>query len=121
MKKITYSLFLFAFIFFSSCSEEYDDTELRNDITDLENRVQALEELCKNMNTNISSLQTLVDALQSNDYITNITPIISEGKEIGYNIEFLHHEPIAIYHGKDGQDGKDGINGITPQLKIENN
>ena len=121
MRKIAYSFFLFMSLFFSSCSEEYDDTDLRNDITDLENRVQALEELCKNMNTNISSLQTLVDALQSNDYITKITPIVSEGKEIGYNIEFLRHEPIVIYHGKDGEDGKDGINGITPQLKIENN
>lgn len=121
MKKITYSLFLFAFIFFSSCSEEYDDTELRNDITDLENRVQALEELCKNMNTNISSLQTLVDALQSNDYITNITNIMSGEEEIGYTIEFSHHDPITIYHGKGGDNGHDGTNGITPKLKIENN
>lgn len=75
MRKIAYSFFLFMSLFFSSCSEEYDDTDLRNDITDLENRVQALEELCKNMNTNISSLQTLVESLQNNDYITNITPI----------------------------------------------
>lgn len=113
MRKIAYSFFLFMSLFFSSCSEEYDDTDLRNDITDLENRVQALEELCKNMNTNISSLQTLVESLQNNDYITNITPITLDEEVIGYTIEFLHNNPITIYNGENGQDGN------TPQIAIK--
>ena len=29
------------------CSKEYDDSALRNDLSDLENRVAKLEELCK--------------------------------------------------------------------------
>ena len=29
------------------CSKEYDDSALRNELSDLENRVAKLEELCK--------------------------------------------------------------------------
>ena len=70
MKKI-FTLFVIATILFG-CSEEYDDSGLRNDLNDLENRVEKLEELCKQMNTNISSLQTIITALQNNDYITSV-------------------------------------------------
>ena len=56
----------------SGCSDKYDDSALRNDLNDLENRVEKLEELCKQMNTNISSLQTIITALQNNDYITSV-------------------------------------------------
>ncbi|EKC61454.1 hypothetical protein LEA_12349, partial [human gut metagenome] len=54
-------------------------------------------------NTNISSLQTIVTALQKNDYVTNVTPIMQNGKEVGYTITFSKSNPITIYHGKDGQ------------------
>ena len=120
MKSRIFTIVLLISFFTISCSDKYDDTAIRNDISDLTNRVQNLEKLCKDMNTNISSLQTLVDALQQNDCITEITPIMENGKEIGYTINFLNHNPITIYHGKDGQNGSDGQNGITPQLKIEN-
>ena len=46
------------------CSDKYDDSALRNDLNDLEKRVAKLEELCKQMNTNISSLQKIVDAFE---------------------------------------------------------
>lgn len=109
-----------------SCSDSYDDTGIRNDITDLDNRVQNLEKLCQQMNTNLSSLQSLMQVLQQNDYITGITPLTENGKEVGYTIQFYQHAAVTIYHGKDGadgSDGQDGVNGsdgITPQLKIEN-
>ena len=48
----------------SGCSDEYDDSALTGRVDNLENRVHILEELCKQMNTNVSSLQTLVTALQ---------------------------------------------------------
>ena len=35
---------------------KYDDSELTGRVDNLENRVTALEELCKQMNTNITSL-----------------------------------------------------------------
>ena len=68
----------------SGCSDEYDDSALTGRVGDLENRVKTLEELCRQMNTNISSLQTLVTALQNGDYITSVTPVTSGGQTIGY-------------------------------------
>ena len=98
------------------CSDKYDDSALRNDLNDLENRVAKLEDLCKQMNTNISSLQTIVTALQNNVYVTGTTPLMKDGKEIGYTITFSKGNPITIYHGKDGQDGEDGT---TPTISVK--
>lgn len=123
MKKIL--CFLFAVSILSGCGDDYDDSALTGRVDDLENRVTKLEELCKQMNTNISSLQALVNALQDNDYITGVTPITKDGETIGYTISFAKSAPITIYHGedgKDGQDGKpgeDGNDGSTPIIGVK--
>jgi len=102
---------------FVSCNDDYDDSILTGRVDNLENRVKQLEELCKQMNTNISSLQTIVTALENNDYITDVTPVMIDGENIGYTIKFLKSNAITIYHGNngvdgaDGEDGKDGSNG----------
>ena len=93
MKKILSVLYI-ATLLFASCSDEYDDSALTGRVDNLENRVAKLEELCKQMNTNISSLQTIVTALQKNDYVTNVTPIMQNGKEVGYTITFSKSNPI---------------------------
>ena len=111
MKKLFFITAILCAVFCSSCSKEYDDSALWNDLNSLEARVAKLEELCKQMNTNISSLQTIVSALQSNDYVTGVTPITKDGEIIGYTITFKKSQPITIYHGEDGKDGKDGKDG----------
>ena len=72
---------------FISCNKEYDDSIINDRIDDLENRVYKLEELCSQMNTNIGSLQSLINALQERDYITNVTPITKENETIVENRE----------------------------------
>ena len=114
MKKLLTFAALFAVVALTSC--KYDDDDLWNSVHGLENRVAKLEELCKQMNTNISSLQTIVTALQNNVYVTGTTPLMKDGKEIGYTITFSKGNPITIYHGKDGQDGEDGI---TPTISVK--
>lgn len=109
MKKLLTFAALIA-VTFSSC--KYDDDDLWNSVHGLENRVTKLEELCKQMNTNISSLQTIVTALQNNVYVTGTTSLMKDGKEIGYTITFSKGNPITIYHGKDGQNGSDGKDGV---------
>ena len=104
----------------SSCSK-FDDTDIWNKLNDHEKRIVALEELCKQMNTNISALQAVVNALQKNDYITNVSPVRKDGEEIGYTITFAYGDTITIYHGqngKDGANGKDGKDGYTPQIGV---
>ena len=93
-------------------------------VDDLDGRITYLEQICSEMNTNITSLQTIVDVLQSNDYITGIVEIKRDGVVIGYTITFGKHDPITIYHGQDGKDGqngadgKDGQDGSTPIIGV---
>lgn len=96
----------------------YDDSELWEKVNDHEERLKALEEWQKEMNNNITALQTL---LSTTDYITAVTPIMENDVEVGYTITFLNSDPITIYHGRngaDGQDGTDGKDGAVPQVGI---
>lgn len=118
---IVYFLMCFCTLGFSSCSDDYDDTELRKDIDNLENRVTSLEEWQSSVNTNIQSLQSLVAALESRNYITDVTTAMENGEEVGYTITFQAGNSITIRHGKngnDGKDGKDGADGATPVIGV---
>ena len=120
MKKLLSLITLMCVIVLSSC--KYNDDDLWNSVHGLEDRVAKLEEFCKQMNTNISSLQTLVTALQSNDYITGVTPITNDGEIIGYTITFAKSNSITIYNGtdgKDGVDGEDGTDAVTPTIGVK--
>ncbi len=88
-----------------------DNSGLYSLLNDYDFRIAELEQICNKLNTNIEALQVIVEAQQTGDYITGITPIMESGVEIGYTITFAKHEPITIYHGKNGADGKDGQNG----------
>ena len=101
----------------SSCSK-IDDTDIWDKLNDHESRITALEELCKQMNTNISALQTIVEALEKNDYITNVSPVRKDGEVVGYTISFAYSDTITIYHGENGRDGADGKDGYTPQIGV---
>ena len=110
MKKLSLLLLTLTICFFTACHKDIW-AELEN----LDQRVTKLEELCKEMNTNITSLQTIVSVLQSNDFITGIVEIKKNGEVIGYTITFGKHDPITIYHGQDGKDGADGKDGQDGQ------
>ena len=110
MKKI---FIIITIIFLAGCSEKYDDSILSGRIDDIENRVSKLEQFCTQLNNNITSLQTIIDALQQNDYITGFEPISENGMTVGYTITFVKNKSIKIYHGKNGENGKDGEDG-TP-------
>lgn len=78
-----------------------------------------LQSLCEQMNTDISSIQSIIEALQQKDGITNVVPLNDNGKVIGYKLYFEKREPITIYHGNDGQDGSDGKDGVTPVVGVK--
>ena len=107
MRKIQLFILSVVIVLFTACHGNLWDA-----IEDLDARVARLEELCKEMNTNITSLQTIVSVIQENDVITGITPIEKGGKVVGYTISFDKHEPITIYNGEDGKDGANGANGV---------
>lgn len=103
-------LFALSLLAVVACSK-FDDSAIWDELNKHEDRIVKLETLCNQMNTNITSLQTIIIALQSNDYVVNIAPIMEGNKEIGYTITFAKSGSITIYHGKDGENGKDGVNG----------
>ena len=94
----------------SSCT--YDDTSLWEKVNNHEKRITELEELCKQMNSNISAMQTLLNAMEENNYITSVAPVVEDGETVGYTISFTKSEPITIYHGKNGTVGIDGISSV---------
>lgn len=110
-KNVINFLFLIVLFLIPSCNEGYDDSELTGRVENLENKVQKLEE---QMNSNISSLQSIMEALENNDYITGVTPIMEGDKEIGYTISFKKGNPINIYHGQNGNQGE-----YSPQIGVK--
>ena len=117
------------------CSDKSDDSAQRND----------LKKLCKQMNTNISLLQKIVDAVESQLSISQLEQISN-----GYIIHFYDGSTVTITNGLTSEEApiigvdKEGdyylwmlqgdyltdkngnklkaqsTSGITPQLKIEN-
>lgn len=97
----------------SSCTDDYNDSELRNDIENLEDRVTTLEKWQKSVNGNIQSLQNLIAALEDKDYVTGVTPL-EDGT--GYVITFLKSGNITIKHGEKGEQGNKGD---TPVVSVK--
>ncbi len=101
-----------------ACSA-YDDSEIRRELNDHAERIADLELLCTQMNTNIQSMQSILAALEKNDYVLDVSPVTQDGREVGYAIKFAKSGTITIYHGTDGKDGADGKNGAAPKIGVK--
>ena len=113
-------LFAAAVVLLTGCTRDDDIDDLlrqteehAKQLAEHEKRISELETWTKTANTEIAALQTLVNALEQNDYITGVLPVMEEGKEIGYTITFLKNDPITVYHGKKGDKGDTGATGQT--------
>ena len=142
MKKILHILIV-AMVSFTLTNCEYDDDALWHEMEQVKDRVTTLEEVIENANNNIQALQTLIEALQKNVFVTAVTDNTN-----GYTINFSNGKTASITNGKDApvvsikQDtdqnyywtlngewllidnqkvranGTDGENAIAPQVKI---
>ena len=114
-KFATLSLCMF---FFIGCTADLD--KLSNRLDKIEDRVETLEDLCEKMNKDMEYVQTVIKALEGNEFITAIEPIVNEeGDTVGYKITFSESGEVEIYHGKDGVDGQDGKDGYTPEIGVK--
>ena len=93
----------------AAACQEYDHTPIWDKLNEHEERIEMLEEECKRLNSNISALQTVLEAMQENDYVTDITKIMEDGVEVGYSMTFAKGGTVTIYHGSDGSSPKVGI------------
>ena len=112
MRKLFY-LLLIAVPFLSSCHKKIWDK-----LNDHEARIARLEVLCNQFNTNITSLQSIVEVLNARDYVKDVVPVTENGKVIGYAITFGSSNPVTIYNGKDGEDGHTPIIGIKSENDV---
>lgn len=92
----------------------YDDSALRDQIEEHESqlnehaqRLDSLETLCARLNTNYASLKKIVDALESNDYVTGVAPVMEGTETIGYTLTFRESGSVTIYNGR------------APKMKVE--
>lgn len=111
MKKLFLLVAAVCGMLFTAC--EFDPSDLNNRIDDLENRVTELEETIATLNQDIAGVQTLVNAMQNNVYVSKIVK-----GETGYEVYFTNGEKIEIADGKAGEAGKDGVT-VTVMLDEE--
>lgn len=90
----------------------YDDTNLWNEIENVKDRVETLEEAVIKTNEDIVALQTIINALQKNVYVTSVTPTAD-----GYIILFSDGTTAEIKNGKDGANGTNGTNAPVISVK----
>lgn len=107
MKKL-FTILSFVLLLPISCTR-FDDSAIWEELLNHKERIEKLEAECNRLNANINSLQTILEALQTNDYVTDIVKIMEDGVEIGYSITFAKSGTVTIYHGTNGSAPKVGI------------
>ena len=109
MKKLLTILCTTLLLALTGCQHEDIWEELR----DHEQRIEQLEKQCRELNTNIEAIQTILTAIQQRDYVTEVMKIMEGGVEVGYNITFAKAGTVTIYHGTDGSEGS------TPKIGVK--
>ncbi|MBE6235267.1 MAG: hypothetical protein E7112_03410 [Bacteroidales bacterium] len=110
MRRLSY--ILVALFTLLSCST-FDHSAIWDELREHEERIEALEAQCRQLNSNVEALQAVLTALQEHDYITDIIKIMEDGVETGYSITFAKGGTITIYHGTDGTEGSAPKIGIS--------
>ena len=108
MKRILTFLALCMVMCLHSC---YDDAALWQTVNDHSTRLTQLETLCNQMNSDISSLKTLVTTIQNGGYITSVTPLVENRAEVGYMLTLSNGKTVSVYHGSQGEKGDKGDQG----------
>ena len=72
----------------AGCSDDYDDSQLRGDLSELSGRVEKLEQSVAKLNGDYTALSGIVDALEGKVYVSKVDPIAD-----GYRITFSERLP----------------------------
>ncbi len=91
-----------------SCAR-FDDSAIWEELLNHKERIEKLEAECNKLNSNMVAMQTVLEALQTNDYVKDVVKVVENGVEIGYSITFVKGGTITIYHGTNGDAPKVGI------------
>lgn len=102
----TYLCMIIWSIILVSC---YNDDDLKNSISGLENRVSKLEVSLQNVQSDIATLKTLTNALAQNKSISSVL----ENEDGSYTIRFSDKTEVIIRDGENGED--------APQITVIEN
>ena len=91
-------MLLGAVLLVTGCADPYYEK-----LEELEDRVADLQVLCDQINSDLSSLQRLVSAIENKDMITGVTELSSGSTVTGYRINFVQHAAVTISNGQDGK------------------
>ena len=93
MKKFILSICAVVIMTLSACSEKDEgplgNTEDKND--------EQYKEIVQQANDNVTSVGSLVNALNNDDIITSVTPIKEGDKEVGYTFSFANSKSTSVY------------------------
>ena len=107
MKKIFFALMMGLAI--CACTPEaYDDTAIKEQIDNLDDRLTKVEEDLATLELNVAAMKTLAEALKTGKYIESVTPL-EDGT--GYTITFSDETTIVIKNGEKGDKGETGDKG----------
>ena len=84
--------------------------EVWEELREHEERIEKLETECRRLSSNIEAVQTVLEAIQKNDYATAVTKILEDGVEVGYSITFAQSGTIEVYNRNDKY--------ATPQFRV---
>ncbi len=101
MKRIFSFLLVLTLSLGVGCSDRYDDTALKEQLAELERRIEAAE--------------TVIKAYENNLFIKTVTTLPN-----GYEILFSDGSKATIQNGKDGQNGQNGQDGKDGDSWIKN-
>lgn len=107
MKKIFFALMMGLAV--CACTPEaYDDTAIKEQIDNLDDRLTKVEEDLATLELNVAAMKTLAEALKTGKYIESVVAL-EDGT--GYTITFSDETTIVIKNGEKGDKGETGDQG----------
>ena len=105
---------------FAACTPEtYDDSALKEQINNLDERLTKVEESLATLELNVNGMKTLAEALKNGKFINSVQEL---SDKTGYTITFSDGTSIVIKHGEKGQTGATGAagkDGVTPTITVK--
>lgn len=95
MKRLITLICAAAVLSLGACQNE----EIWDKLNEHDERLDKLETQCRELNSNVEALQTILLALQQNEYVTEVKKITEGGVEVGYSITFSKSGTITIMNG----------------------
>lgn len=109
MKKLFFALMMGLAL--AACTPEaYDDTAIKEQIDNLDDRLTKVEEDLATLELNVDALKTLTQALKDGKYIESVVALEDE---TGYTITFSDGSSIVIKNGEKGEKGDTGAAGAA--------